>query len=130
MFACAVLAIASIGGLVWSWNRTIERDAYSESSILDTDTSRARLNGVVSSSLSPDPKSLSAIKLIDINNASIAELDLLPGIGPALGAQIIADREANGRFDTIDDLQRVSGIGPKKVEKIRALVVLGDLATD
>lgn len=68
---------------------------------------------------------MSAVKLININTADQAQLDLLPGIGPALASRIITDRDEHGPFDSIDDLKRVSGIGPKTVEKLRALVSLG-----
>ncbi|MDQ7014577.1 MAG: helix-hairpin-helix domain-containing protein [Planctomycetota bacterium] len=55
---------------------------------------------------------------IDINTATLAELDILPRIGPTLAARIIADREANGPFGSLDDLDRVPGIGPKTVAKL------------
>ncbi|MBK7405464.1 MAG: helix-hairpin-helix domain-containing protein [Phycisphaerales bacterium] len=55
---------------------------------------------------------------INVNTAGAAELDLLPGIGPALASRIIADREAHGPFRSLDDLDRVSGIGPKTVAKL------------
>jgi len=69
---------------------------------------------------------MQAIKRIDLNTAGSAELQLLPRIGPALASRIIEDRAINGRFDSVEDLERVSGIGPKTVEKIRAFVILGE----
>jgi len=63
-------------------------------------------------------------RLININTASSAELQLLPGIGPARASAIIEDRTANGPFHAIDDLQRVHGIGPKTVQNIRPLVTI------
>jgi comEA protein len=62
---------------------------------------------------------------IDVNTAGQAELELLPGIGPALARRIIEDREANGAFERVEDLDRVSGIGPKTVERLRGLVRVG-----
>lgn len=62
---------------------------------------------------------------IDVNAANEAELTLLPGIGPALAARIVTDREQHGPFATLDDLQRVRGIGPVTVEQIADLAVAG-----
>lgn len=60
---------------------------------------------------------------VDLNHATAAELERLPGIGPALAARIVADREANGPFRSVDDLDRVRGIGPATVERLRPFVV-------
>lgn len=56
---------------------------------------------------------------IDLNTASAAELELLPGIGPTLAARILFDRQQHGAFSSIEDLDRVRGIGEKMIEKIR-----------
>lgn len=57
--------------------------------------------------------------LVNINTATAQELQTLRGIGEATAEKIIADREANGPFKSIDDLTRVSGIGEKKLAAIR-----------
>jgi len=62
---------------------------------------------------------------IDINTATAAELDLLPGIGPALAKRIIEYRDEHGAFRRVDDLILVRGIGPKHIDRIRALVLAG-----
>lgn len=61
---------------------------------------------------------------VSLNSASAAELDSLPGIGPSLAQQIIAYREAQGPFSSIEQLTEVPGIGPAKMEQLRPLVVL------
>lgn len=62
---------------------------------------------------------------ININTAGAAELDNLPGVGPALAARIIQYRTDNGPFTNPEDLQNVSGIGPKTYEKMASMVTTG-----
>ena len=69
-----------------------------------------------------DPPPPASTTPLDINSASPAELDGLPGIGPALAQRIVDDREANGPYETVDQLARVRGIGPALVEQLRPLV--------
>jgi competence protein ComEA len=56
---------------------------------------------------------------IDPNTAPQEDLELLPGIGPALAGRIVTDRTAHGRFDSAAVLTRVPGIGPRLVERLR-----------
>lgn len=62
---------------------------------------------------------------VNINTADAAELDTLPGIGPATAEKIVADRQSNGLFSTIEDLKRVSGIGDKKYAQLSDLICVG-----
>ncbi|QYG93717.1 ComEA family DNA-binding protein [Iamia sp. SCSIO 61187] len=62
--------------------------------------------------------------LIDLNTASEEELDELPGVGPAIAAAIVAFREENGGFASVDDLLDVRGIGEAKLAEIRPLVTV------
>lgn len=56
---------------------------------------------------------------LDLNRASAAALETLPGVGARRAADIVADREARGPFGTIDELDRVRGVGPATVERLR-----------
>lgn len=60
--------------------------------------------------------------LIDLNSASVAEIELLPEIGPALAARIIESRERDGAFRSANDLDRVRGIGQGTIERVTPLV--------
>lgn len=59
---------------------------------------------------------------VNINSASAEELDTLPGVGESTARKIIADREENGPFSSIEDLKRVSGIGDKKYADLADLI--------
>lgn len=56
---------------------------------------------------------------LDVNESEWIEWTLLEGIGEKLARRIVADREANGRFSTVEDVDRVPGIGPKTLERIK-----------
>ncbi|OBK97361.1 hypothetical protein A5645_06600 [Mycobacterium asiaticum] len=60
--------------------------------------------------------------MLDLNAATVEQLDALPGVGPVTAAAIVAWRQANGRFTTVDQLAEVEGIGPARLDKLRALV--------
>lgn len=61
---------------------------------------------------------------ININTATQASLETLPGIGPALASRIIAYRQTNGPFKTIEEIKEVSGIGEKRFEAIKDLITV------
>lgn len=62
---------------------------------------------------------------LDPNTATWVELMQLEGVGEVLGRRIVEDREAHGPFESVDDLQRVSGIGAKTIEKLRPWLEVG-----
>jgi len=62
--------------------------------------------------------------MVNINRASIAQLDSLPGIGPVLAARIIEYRKIHGPFVAIEDLRKVRGIGARLFEEIKARLSL------
>jgi competence protein ComEA len=60
--------------------------------------------------------------LIDLNTATVEQLDTLPGVGPVLAQRIVEFRQAHGRFSAVDELQEVSGIGPAKFASLKGKV--------
>lgn len=66
---------------------------------------------------------------VNVNTATSEQLQLLPGVGPALAERIIEFREANGPFKKVDELVAVRGIGDKSLAKLRPYVVTSG-ATD
>lgn len=61
---------------------------------------------------------------IDINRASADELQVLPGVGPVLAQRMVEWRKAHGRYRAVEDLQEVKGIGKKRMEQLRPLVMV------
>jgi competence protein ComEA len=61
---------------------------------------------------------------VNLNTATAAELESLPGVGPATAATIVDDRTRNGPFASVDDLERVPGIGPAKLAALREQVTV------
>jgi competence protein ComEA len=65
------------------------------------------------------------VQRIDLNRATVEELQRLPGIGPAMSDRIVTAREEKP-FRAVDDLRRVRGIGPKTLERLRPYVTVDD----
>jgi competence protein ComEA len=73
---------------------------------------------------SPTGSGAAATGPIDLNTATAAQLDVLPGVGPTTAKAIVAYRSAHGRFRSVTDLLGVPGIGPAKLDAIRPLVTV------
>ena len=81
--------------------------------------------GYVSKLSATNPKSTKKFTgTININRATKPEFDSLAGIGPVIAARIVTYRNQNGPFMSIEDLLKVSGVGPKTLEKIRSRLTL------
>ncbi len=63
---------------------------------------------------------------IDLNTATMAELQGLPSVGPKTAERIVEYREKHGTFHNVDELVNVKGIGMKKLERIRSMVTVGE----
>lgn len=103
-------AIAAAGGVIPSANVTAINLAERLA-----DGQMIFIGNTKSMELSTDPR-------IDINLATESELDSLPGVGPVMAGRIIAWRESNQRFHSIEELQEVPGIGPKVFANLKSLI--------
>ncbi len=79
---------------------------------------------VISNTPTPNPQS-SGADLVDINTATLDELNSLPGIGPTTAQNIIAYRSQHGPFEHIEDIMNVPGIGPATFDRISSLITVG-----
>lgn len=83
-----------------------------------------------SSPRTPSGEALRALRdggLLDLNAATVADLELLPGVGPRLAERIAQARSARGgRFASVAELRAVSGIGPTKLARIARVACAGE----
>jgi competence protein ComEA len=131
--AVGVLGALSAGGLAWTvWSRPVAVTAEPRAIVQP-----ATRQGVAHVTLKEDAEApgdgaastvsvATLTKRINLNSATQAELELLPGVGPALASRIIVHRTEHGAFASVDRLDDVKGIGPAKLAKIRPLVCVDD----
>jgi len=105
-----------------------EMFAKPEASAQRTDRRPMRLATPTSRDSRPDPAGTISRKL-DINRATMEQLQTLPGIGTVLAQRMIDRRTKRGPFLTIDELRTVKGIGAKRLEQLRPLVMAGPVDT-
>ena len=74
----------------------------------------------------PDNDTINDSSLLDLNTATIYDLEELPEIGPVLAQRILDYREANGGFVSVEELKNVDGIGDKIFESVVNLVEVGN----
>jgi competence protein ComEA len=79
--------------------------------------------GAAPSASSP-PSSPTATTLVNLNTATLEQLDTLPGVGPVTGQAILDWRAANGAFTSVDELLEVDGIGDATLSDLRDLVTV------
>ena len=62
---------------------------------------------------------------VNVNTATVAQFEALPGIGPSMAQRIVAYREKNGPFKKLEDLMNIQGIGEKSFLKLRPMLTIG-----
>ena len=92
------------------------------SEVLNTTNNAENTNVVPNMTSNTQDTQQSESKIININQATKEELDTLPGIGPSTADKIINYREEHKKFNNIEEIQNVSGIGGKKYEDIKDLI--------
>jgi len=107
------------------WNKfggsvTLVAIVFAAAFILNTPTS-VKYNLETGTTVSPEAQVLLE-KKIDINSSSEGALTAVPGIGKTTAKKIVEFRNKNGRFDSIEELDNVRGVGEKTIEKIRPYV--------
>jgi competence protein ComEA len=60
---------------------------------------------------------------VDLNTATVEQLDALPGIGPVTAQKIVQYRQEHGPFRSVDDLDAIPGIGPARIANLKGLVI-------
>ncbi len=73
----------------------------------------------------PVASSAAPPKKVNINTASVAELQTLPRIGPQIAQRIVDYRTKNGKFKRVEDIMKVRGIGEKVFEEIKDKITIG-----
>lgn len=72
----------------------------------------------------PATRALREGERIPLDRATAEDLELLPGIGPSIARRIVESRTREGAFETVEQLDRVKGIGPRTVERLRPFVTV------
>ncbi len=80
---------------------------------------------MISAGQTPAPAKGTPAAVVNINTATVDQLDALPGIGAKLAARIVDYRQKNGGFKKLEDLMNVQGIGEKNFLKLKPLITLG-----
>ncbi|HUM39241.1 MAG TPA: helix-hairpin-helix domain-containing protein [Nitrospira sp.] len=70
------------------------------------------------------PTSQATLRPVDLNQATVADLEALPGIGPKLAQRVIEHRDERGPFHSVEELRQVKGIGRKKFDRLRPHVLV------
>lgn len=118
--AVGALGLASLVGLAWALASAQVAPRLTASPSPAEAVPDAR-TAISPAGKTPAPRQ-AFVGTLNVNTASAHELEALPGIGPALAVRIVDDRTEHGPFKSIEDLDRVRGIGPKTLERLRPFI--------
>lgn len=131
-----VLVMLLVAGSSFLLGTSVKNKTDQQSTIVESDTPTQSVISDISSTLQNPTPTTSMVSsdttatatpitgIVNINTASVSELDTLPGIGPAYAQAIINYRTANGPFIRIEDIEKVKGIGPKTFEKMKSRITI------
>ena len=126
--ALLVVLLLSLGAARDLWRATHPRSTPAPLATVDGGNGAPERGATVSGGAS-GPAVGGASMSVDLNQAGLAELDALPGIGPVLAGRILQRRKAHGPFREPEDLLAVPGIGPRLLERLRPRIRLRPPAT-
>jgi competence protein ComEA len=118
----------------WQVPQTMQRPAVTHAASLSSDdtaiaTAPAVDSTIPSGSASVAPALPNRPQRVDLNRATAADFDQLPGVGPVLARRMVDYRKSIGRFHAVEDLRGVKGIGKKKLDQLEPFVTVTKSAT-
>ncbi len=118
----------------WQVPQTMQRPAVTHAASSFSDdtaiTTAAAVDSTIpSGSGSVAPTLPNRPQRVDLNRATAADFDQLPGVGPVLAKRMVDYRKSVGRFDAVEDLRGVKGIGKKKLDQLKPFVTVTKSAT-
>ena len=118
----------------WQVPQTMQRPAVTHAASLSSDgtaiaTATSVYSTIQSGSESVAPALPNRPQRVDLNRATAADFDQLPGVGPVLARRMVDYRKSVGRFHAVEDLRAVKGIGKKKLEQLKPFVTVAKSAT-
>ncbi len=118
----------------WQVPQTMQRPAVTHAASLSYDDASVTTATAVDSTIPPAGvnearRAANRPQRVDLNHATVADFDQLPGVGPVLAKRMVDYRKSVGRFHAVEDLRAVKGIGKKKLEQLKPFVTVAKSAT-
>jgi competence protein ComEA len=113
----------------WQVPQTMQRPAVTHAASSSSDNASITMAPIVDPTVPPVGASeahggSNSPQRVDINRATAADFDQLPGVGPVLAKRIMDYRKSVGRFHAVEDLRAVKGIGTKKLNQLKPFITV------